>query len=149
MRANNKENTVLPPSNLNAIHTKIIKILTFTITFAIKNDTDGTKTVHAFKSWLKLLWKHDNSLECLVCCQDWGGSRLKTLERTCMQELGGYKLSCTGGTATAASMIVVNQSPTHQVPESKKIHFRAPAIATERTVRIRSYGYKIIIYNIS
>ena len=36
MRANNKENTVLPPSNLNAIHTKIIKILTFTITFAIK-----------------------------------------------------------------------------------------------------------------
>ena len=54
MRANNKENTVLPPSNLNAIHTKIIKILTFTITFAIKNDTDGTKTVHAFKSWLTL-----------------------------------------------------------------------------------------------
>jgi hypothetical protein len=26
----------LPSSNLNAIHTKIIKILTFTITFAIK-----------------------------------------------------------------------------------------------------------------
>jgi len=38
MRANNKQTTVLPPppSYLNAIHTKIIKILTFTITFAIK-----------------------------------------------------------------------------------------------------------------